>query len=416
MPSDDPFALLLVRLRKAAGLTQDLQADAINRVSGRATMTRREISRYENGENVPTNYTIEHIAVVCGVPPAPLAKEAAAARARRRKRRKDAEEDPNDVNRRRMLEGVVAGATAAAVEPWSRLHQAISRGRRLDDESVAALVDRAEYLHISEHSLTAHQLRGLVESHLDAITDALPHAGHHERDLLIAAGETAALAGWVAWDMGDHTAARNYYRVTNECATTSGHTPLRALALAYASYGSSTPVKAAALLRQAALDVRGHGHATAAAWIHGRHAEECANAKGSDDALRSLERARLLYDFADHTAEQSWVRFMTPGRMDSLVLSVLGQLSHQEIHETAKDAVKRLGDDLPDSGVVVLGDLAAALLKGGDLEQGVDVAHRFAAAAEARPNTMGRARAGLIASRLPDREKELARHLQQLTA
>ncbi|MEU8941767.1 helix-turn-helix transcriptional regulator [Streptomyces goshikiensis] len=88
-------------------------------------MTRREISRYENGENVPTNYTIERIAVVCGVPPAPLAKETAAARARRRKRRKDAEEDPNDVNRGRMLEGVVAGATAAAVEPWSRLHQAI---------------------------------------------------------------------------------------------------------------------------------------------------------------------------------------------------------------------------------------------------------------------------------------------------
>ncbi|MEU8941768.1 hypothetical protein AB0C97_27390 [Streptomyces goshikiensis] len=36
--------------------------------------------------------------------------------------------------------------------------------------------------------------------------------------------------------------------------------------------------------------------------------------------------------------------------MDSLVLSVLGQLSHQEIHETAKDTVKRPGDDLPDSG------------------------------------------------------------------
>ena len=31
-------------------------------------------------------------------------------------------------------------------------------------------------------------------------------------------------------------------------------------------------------------------------------------------ALRALERARFAYDFADHTNEQAWVRFVTPYR------------------------------------------------------------------------------------------------------
>lgn len=54
--------------------------------------------------------------------------------------------------------------------------------------------------------------------------------------------------------------------------------------------------------------------ATAAARILGRHAEEGAAAGDEMGALRALERARFAYDFADHTNEQAWVRFVTPYR------------------------------------------------------------------------------------------------------
>ncbi|MDX2967516.1 transcriptional regulator, partial [Streptomyces acidiscabies] len=197
-----------------------------------------------------------------------------------------------------------------------------------------------------------------------------------------------ALAGWVAWDLGDHRRARAFYEVTKDCADVAGHLPLRALALAYASYGASTPEKAMRLLAQAAQDVRGFGNATAAAWIHGRYSEEAANLGDDTEALRALDRAHIAYDFADHTAEQAWVQFMTPYRLDSLSLSVYGQLGRQELTETADNAVRRLGESLPGSGVVVLGDLAAALLRGGDIDQGVYVSRQFVAAADARPNTM----------------------------
>ncbi|GAA2903868.1 helix-turn-helix transcriptional regulator [Streptomyces mexicanus] len=411
----DEFATLLLRLRQEAGRTQEEQAAAINAVSGRDTMTRREINRYEHGGNIPTNHTLAHIAVACGVPPEYLQREAAAARARRRKGARRGGEEPEDVKRRTLLGGAVVGAAAAA-EPWERLAHALSRSRKIDSGAVTALVERSSALHVREGNLTPLALQGEVEGHLDAITAALPHAGVHERTLTIAAGETAALAGWVAWDLGDHSRARSYYKVTMDCAKEAGHPPLRALALTYASYGAAPSQEGTELLMAATKEVRGPGNAAAAAWIHGRLAEEAASAGDETAALRALDRARWSYDFADHTAEQSWVRFMTPYRMDSLALSVYGQLGRQELAETADHAVGRLGRALPESGVVVLGDLATALLRGGDLDQGVYVAHQFAAAVEARPNTMGRARARAIASQLPARERDLARHLQHFAA
>lgn len=409
----DEFAALLRQLRKDAGRTQEQQADAINAVSGRETMTRREINRYESGRNIPTNHTLAHIAAALGISSEYLQREAAAARALRRRNARREGEDQDDVKRRTLLEGVVVGA-AAATEPWERLSRAVSMGKEIDPEAAAALIDRACALHVSERHLTARQLQGEVESHLDAVTAALPRAGKSERALTIAAGETAALAGWVAWDMGDYPPAQAYYRATMDCAKAAGHPPLRALALAYASYGAASPQKAAELLTQAAKDVRGPGNAAAAAWIYGRLAEEAAQIGDDLNALRALDRARFAYEFADHTAEQAWVAFVTPYRMDSLALSVYGQLGRQELAETADQAVDRLGRDLPESGVVVLGDLATALLQGGDIDQGVYVSRQFAAASEARPTTMGRARAQAVADKLPASERDLARHFKQL--
>lgn len=59
----------------------------------------------------------------------------------------------------------------------------------------------------------------------------------------------------------------------------------------------------------------------------------------------------------------------------------------------------------------MLGALASALLRGGDVDRGVYVARQFAAAVESKPNTMGRQRAQGIAAWLPDTECDLAGHL-----
>lgn len=169
----DPFADLLLRLRQEAGRTQEEQADAINAVSGRDTMTRREISRYENFENVPTNHTIAHIAAACGMPFEELQREAKAARARKRKGHANAGEDLDAVKRRTLLGGAAVGVSAAA-EPWGRLAFALSKESKIDSPSAGALIDRAAELHVQELNLSARRLQSTVESHLDAITALCP--------------------------------------------------------------------------------------------------------------------------------------------------------------------------------------------------------------------------------------------------
>lgn len=139
--------------------------------------------------------------------------------------------------------------------------------------------------------------------------------------------------------------------------------------------------------------------------------------------MRRVPAVRLAGQEAAAGAEQvagrvlqPWVRFVTPYRVDSLALSVYGQLGRPELTAAADTAVDRLGDELPDGGVVVLGELASALLRGGDVDQGVYVSRQFAAAEQAKPNTMGKERASTIAASLPDSDQELGRYLRQFAS
>ncbi len=59
---------------------------------------------------------------------------------------------------------------------------------------------------------------------------------------------------------------------------------------------------------------------------------------------------------------------------------------------------------------------ASALLRGGDVDQGVYVSCQFASAAQAKPNTMGKERVATIAASLPDSEQDIAVHLRQFAS
>ncbi|MBB5938584.1 hypothetical protein [Streptomyces zagrosensis] len=70
---------------------------------------------------------------------------------------------------------------SATAEPWGRLAFALSKGSKIYSPSAVALIDRVAELHVQELNVSARRLQSTVESHLDAITAALPHAGEHER-------------------------------------------------------------------------------------------------------------------------------------------------------------------------------------------------------------------------------------------
>ncbi|MFD7663028.1 hypothetical protein [Streptomyces sp. NPDC059788] len=246
----------------------------------------------------------------------------------------------------------------------------------MDATTARHLVGATVKLYADEEHVPAPLLSARIAAHLDAITSAIPRAGRHRSELIITAGETAALAGWAAWDRGDYEDAAHYYRTVRDAARESGHRPLEALALAYASYGAGNPAKAAQMLSEAQQCVKGPGYATAHAWTAAREAEEHARIGAGHAAVRALERARTAYQFATPEAEQPWVRFLRPARLDSMAVSTYTRLRHPEAVMQAKHSLGHLDEGNPKVNVAVLCDAAMAHLTTGEADRGVVVARQ----------------------------------------
>lgn len=222
---------LLRELRQLAGRSQQEQADELNVITGRRT-DRHQVSDWERGV-IPGPYWQQHMAASFGVPVELLRKACTAARQERRLMKLsltgDVTEDP--VKRRSAL-GAIAVAAGAASEPWGRLAFALGGGS-VDATTVRQLTAATASLYTDEEHTPARVLAARITAHLDAVTALIPHAGRHRAELVVTAGETAALAGWAAWDRGDADVAGHYYRTVRDAAHEVGHPAIEALALTY---------------------------------------------------------------------------------------------------------------------------------------------------------------------------------------
>ncbi len=105
-----------------------------------------------------------------------------------------------------------------------------------------ALIEHArkanEHLFWLEERLPARQLLARVTGQVDQLTELLERslASTHRRALSTLAGEAAALAGWIAFDLHDDDTARRYYRAAAAAAKEAAYRPLLACALGYNSY------------------------------------------------------------------------------------------------------------------------------------------------------------------------------------
>lgn len=403
MMNPDGIGPLLRHLREQSGRTRKQLAEAVEAAKG-AACDEDNIKRWETGKRIPTPYWREAIATVYGIPVKEINK---AVEASKRERRlagistlmNDSTTMEYDVDRRAFL-SAAALAAGAATEPWGRLAAALG-GSTLDQDTVQGLQVTTDGMFESEEHVPARLMFARLTSHLDTLTALLPTAGRYRNALTIAAGETAALAGWMSWDMGDHTKARSYYGVALDAAKASGHGAVGALALGYASYGVE-PQQAREMLTAAQLQVRGPGFATARAWLSAREAEEAAKAGDREAAVRALERARTAFDYACPGDEQAWVAFLRPARLESMAVSTYSRLRHPELTAAADGALAALGDEDAKIRCSVLGDVAAGYLVAGDVEQAVEVGGRALDATIQDDTTMGRIRLEELAEQLPD--------------
>lgn len=285
---------------------------------------------------------------------------------------------PEPVDRRTFTAAALVSG-AVLTEPWARLGRALQFPARLDTQGLDLLEAAGADHFTQETQLPARHLAAHVAGHVDLLSLLLAGAADkHRTRLAVLAGESAALAGWLAWDTGSPAAARGYWQSAIHAAKQANDGPLLACVLAYLSYLASSqgdPREAFTLLTTAGEQVRSSEHAAARSWISARAAEEAA-LLGDSSAYIALERAMTAMDYARPDTGRPWVRFFDNARLGSMAVATYARMGHPET-DSAADAVM---DALPaaehKTRAVILGDVATGRAAHGDLDAAVAMAER----------------------------------------
>jgi hypothetical protein len=265
----------------------------------------RSIRRWERGEHKPDEFYRELLAEVYDEPaPQELAPSSIL----------------EPMERRAFLWGLGAitglGAAAALQEPWERLSLALRRPNRVDQATVTSLEHITISLEQLESQASPAALLGPVVGHLGNVARLIegspPDALH--RRLCSLAGETAALAGWLTWDMKDQRpATAAYFHAGLEAAREADDKALGAYLVGSSCVQPSYRERPIARLRR--LEGRTFGFAradatpTTRAWLATLEAEAHALAGDAPRCLRALDEAEAAMSRAGEQGNTSRPRF-----------------------------------------------------------------------------------------------------------
>jgi transcriptional regulator with XRE-family HTH domain len=214
------------------------------------------------------------------------------------------------VTRRDMLTlAAQLGATATLAQSgtWERLAYALTNPSAMNEEAVREMEARSAGFHHLEEIVSAPVLLKGLTVHLREVSALLDGSTGDtgtglRRRLIVVAGESSVLAGWLASDIGDSATARNFYDTAVIAAKQADDPAIAACALAYRSYIPSTKGangRARILLTEALENVSEAESPATVAWIAARHAEESAQLGDNTQALASWQRAEDAYSICD---------------------------------------------------------------------------------------------------------------------
>jgi tetratricopeptide (TPR) repeat protein len=205
----------------------------------------------------------------------------------------------DDMQRRPFLRGLGAfigmAAASAFIEPWERLSHALRHPSRVDRATVSSLERLTVMLESRESQENPRALLGPVEGHLGNVATLLAGSPPLRPQLCSIAGETAALAGWLAWDIEDRPAAAGYFRVGIEAAKEANDRALGAYLVGSSCVQPAYRERPYARLRR--LQGRTHGFArsdaspSTRAWLATLEAEAHALAGDASNCLRAFDEA-----------------------------------------------------------------------------------------------------------------------------
>ena len=306
-------------LRRERGWSQSQLAAALAMSSGRSTITREEVSRWEHGRRTPTPYWLAHLAAVLRVPPDALRPAVPGS----------------------WPDG--SGQALAEALDWlvSEPPQVTARraGRRVGASLAAEVQARIARLRHLDDTLPGYELAPVTAAEFDATAALVRDASFSEqtgRSLLTSLGEAGQILGWIEADMGLHQAAQAHYLAGLRAARDAGDVAGAANIISCIAYmrTSAGSVRDGRLLAAAAI----HGAAgrvppLAAALLHERLAYASAHAGDAAATARALGPVDDLIE-AGHAAREDqpgWTYWLDHDEADVMAARCATRLGRADI-------------------------------------------------------------------------------------
>ncbi|WP_271216040.1 XRE family transcriptional regulator [Streptosporangium carneum] len=316
------------------------------------------------------------------------------------------------MDRRALLQLAATVTTSTVLDPAERLLRALAGDHRPDNVTVSHLESRTRGFHRLEENFPAHALYPALMTHLSEISTLL-ESGPSEalrKRLAVTAGESAVLAGWFAWELGDTRQAVSLSRLVGMAAK-QGHDPATAAVwTGYRTYMTGGDGAYSVRLAKTALERLGEAAPATQAWLLARLAEDAALLGDRNTALNAIARAEEVYATADIN-DRPWTCFLDAARFASMKLAVYTRIRHEEKSFMALDGITASLGAEPEIKklCVVKADMAIARIRVGDIKEGIDHARSSLAATDAMASPLGWDRLGQVAKELRESRTAAAR-------
>lgn len=289
----------------------------------------------------------------------------------------------NRIDRRTVFRLATTMAAAPLVgldEPTERLAFALLGPAELHEDTVDFLEQRTIGLHLVEPAFQARVVHRAILTHLRELTALLES---HSRDPLRArlakiAGETAVLAAWTAWDLGEATYASRMYRIVDIAAKEANDPVIVACANTYRSYATRGPDSHEAarnLLAEARQCLPDKGDDATRAWVLGREAEEAA-AIGDPQAKELIRQAVDAFQRSRPQKERPWTRFLDEPRIDALQLATYTRLGNEDRAYDLSDKLLATVTPATKRAALINADVGIAAIRLGDIKNGISYGRR----------------------------------------
>lgn len=257
-----------------------------------------------------------------------------------------------------------------------RLRFALTRPGHADQQIINITATAVERLFASEQYRPARQLTEPVDRQLDQIAALLAGTGREQQRRRLAAigGALSALAGWLALDTGNLTAAHRYLDSALDAAHHAADSPLLAATLIYLSHAAAERGDPATgwQLAHTAITYAGD-QPRVKAWAAAHAAQQAARLGERDAALKELHPAvELTPNLAPAMPGDStppWARHVDTALLHALAADVHGHLGeHDHALEYAELAMESLSDGRTKTRLLVLAQIACTAARAGSLD------------------------------------------------